>query len=119
MPPLLDYATRASYPAFGTLVFRVPAARVYSWAGYNSTIMSVFRTDRIPSLSRLPEELGRGPRFCDRCGRETEHILYRVPKKIAFFYVKNHPNNLHATCMGCAGSTVLTGEDRERVIGPR
>ena len=33
--------------------------------------------------------------------------------------IKNHPNNLHATCMGCAGSTVLTGEDRERVIGPR
>jgi ribosomal protein S27AE len=81
--------------------------------------MSIFRTDRIPSLSRIPEELGREHRFCDRCGRETGHILYRVPKKLAFLYIKDHPKNLHATCMQCAGSTVLTGEDRERVIGPR
>jgi hypothetical protein len=81
--------------------------------------MSVFRTDRIPSLSRIPTELGREARLCDRCGRETEHILYRVPKKITFFYLRDHPKNLHATCVECAGSTVLTGEERERVLGSR
>ena len=116
MPPLLDYATRVSYLAFGTLVFRVPAARVYSWAGYNSTV-GVFRTDRIPSLSRIPSELGREQRPCDRCGHQTEHILYRVPKKLAFLYLKDHPNNLHATCVECARSTVLTGEERDRILG--
>lgn len=76
--------------------------------------MSIFRTERIPSLSRIPVELGREERECDRCGRATEHILYRVPKKIAFFYVREHPENLHATCKECARSTILTGEDRER-----
>jgi len=116
MPPLLDYAPRVSYPAFGTLALRVPAARVYSWAGYNSTV-GVFRTDRIPSLSRIPTELGREDRHCDRCGGRTEHILYKVPKKLGFFYLRDHPNSLHATCMECARSTVLTGEDRERVLG--
>ena len=79
--------------------------------------MSVFRTDRIPSLSRIPAELGRERRPCNRCGHGTEHILYRVPKKLAFLYLKVHPNNLHATCVECARSTVLTGEDRERVLG--
>ena len=78
--------------------------------------MSIFRTDRIPSLSRLPRELGREERLCERCGANTEHILYRVPKKIAFLYVKEHPENLHATCVQCAKSTILTGEDRERVF---
>ena len=79
--------------------------------------MSVFGTDRIPSLSRIPTELGREERPCDRCGHETQHILYRVPKKFTFFYLNDHPNNLHATCTGCAGSTVLTGEERERILG--
>ena len=116
MPPLLDYATRVFFPAFGTLALRVPAARVYSWEGYNSTV-GIFRTDRVPSLSRIPTEMGRERRPCDRCGRPTEHILYRVPKKLAFLYLKDHPNNLHATCAECARSTVLTGEDRDRVLG--
>jgi hypothetical protein len=77
---------------------------------------NVFRTDRIPSLSRIPRELGREERFCERCGTQTEHILYRVPKKVVLIYVKEHPENLHATCVVCARSTVLTGEERERVI---
>src|SRR3712207_7233845 len=65
--------------------------RVYSWRGYNSNVMStfnVFRTDRIPSLSRIPKELGREERLCERCGVPTEHILYRVPKKVVLVYVK-------------------------------
>ena len=77
---------------------------------------NVFRTDRIPSLSRIPRELGREERFCERCGTRTEHILYRVPKKVVLIYVKKHPENLHATCGVCARSTVLTGEERERVL---
>ena len=78
--------------------------------------MSIFRTDRIPSLSRLPRELGREERHCERCGTTTEHILYRVPKKVVFLYLKDHPENLHATCVRCAKSTILTGEERERVF---
>lgn len=81
--------------------------------------MGVFRTDRIPSLSRIPTELGRERRPCDRCDTETQHILYRVPKKLGFFYLKDHSNNLHATCIECARSTVLTGEERERILGPQ
>ena len=77
---------------------------------------NVFRTDRIPSLSRIPKELGREERFCDRWRSRTEHILYRVPKKVVLVYVKEHPENLHATCVVCARSTVLTGEERERVL---
>lgn len=76
----------------------------------------IFRPERIPSLSRLPKEVGRSERACERCGRETEHILYRVPKKRIFLYIKEHPENLHATCKECARSTVLTGEDRERTL---
>jgi hypothetical protein len=76
----------------------------------------IFRTDRIPSLSRIPKELGREERSCERCGARTEHILYRVPKKVVLVYVKEHPENLHATCVVCARSTVLTGEERERVL---
>ena len=79
--------------------------------------MGIFRTDRIPSLSRLPQELGRDERHCGRCETTTEHILYRVPKKIVFLYLKDHPENLHATCIVCAKSTILTGEERERVFG--
>lgn len=61
--------------------------------------------------------MGREERSCERCGTRTEHIFYRVPKKVAvFFYVKDYPENLHATCVACARSTVLTGEDRERVL---
>ena len=78
--------------------------------------MSIFRTDRIPSLSRIPKELGREERPCERCGANTEHILYRVPKKVVFLYLKDHPENLHATCVQCAKSTILTGEDRDRVL---
>ncbi|HEY6582790.1 MAG TPA: hypothetical protein VIZ60_16880, partial [Rubrobacter sp.] len=89
--------------------------RVYAWWGYNSNV-SIFRTDRIPSLSRLPKELGRETRFCERCEAHTEHILYRVPKKIMLLYLKEHPENLHATCTVCAKSAVLTGEERERVL---
>jgi hypothetical protein len=78
--------------------------------------VGIFRTDRIPSLSRIPKELGREERLCERCGAETEHILYRVPKKVVLLYLKDHPENLHATCVQCAKSTILTGEDRERVF---
>ncbi|CAA9414143.1 MAG: hypothetical protein AVDCRST_MAG78-563 [uncultured Rubrobacteraceae bacterium] len=81
--------------------------------------MSVFNPDRIPSLSRLPKELGREDRLCAGCGEATEHILYRVPKKVVLVYVKDHPENVHATCIRCARSTVLTGEERERALGNR
>lgn len=81
--------------------------------------MSVFGTDRIPSLSKIPKELGREVRPCDRCGTETQHILYLVPKKLAFVYLKDHPKNLQATCVGCARSTVMTGEERDRVLASR
>ena len=80
------------------------------------SILSIFRTDRIPSLSRLPKELGREVRLCERCGERTEHILYRVPKKVILLYVKDHSENLHATCMVCARSTVLTGDERDRIL---
>ena len=63
------------------------------------------------ALYRTDEE-----RFCERCDARTEHILYRVPKKIVLLYLKEHPENLHATCVVCAKSTVLTGEERERVL---
>ena len=72
--------------------------------------------DRIPSLSRIPKELGREERYCGRCGARTEHIMYRVPKKMVFFYIKNHAGNVHATCVTCAKSVVLTGEERERAL---
>jgi hypothetical protein len=78
--------------------------------------VSVFHPDRLPSLSRLPKELGREYRFCDACGQSTEHILYRVPKKMVLVYLKNHPENVHATCIKCARSTVLTGEERQRAL---
>ena len=80
------------------------------------TILSIFRTDRIPSLSRLPKELGREKRHCKRCEEYTEHILYRVPKKVVLLYVKDHPENLHATCVVCARSTILSGEERGRLL---
>lgn len=67
----------------------------------------------------MPKELGREERPCERCGEETVHILYRVPKKFAVvFYKKDHPDNLHATCVRCAKSTVLKGEERERILAP-
>jgi hypothetical protein len=80
------------------------------------SFFSIFHTDRIPSLSRLPKELGREDRHCGRCGGRTEHILYRVPKKVMLLYIKDHSENLHATCVVCARSTVLTGEERARVL---
>ncbi len=78
--------------------------------------MSVFRPDRLPSLSRLPKELSREERLCETCGEITVHILYRVPKKVLLLYVKDHPENVHATCIKCARSTVLTGEERTRAL---
>lgn len=78
--------------------------------------MSVFRADKIPILNRLPKELGREQRRCEVCGDATEHILYRVPKKVAFVYLKDHPENVHATCIKCARSTVLDGEERDRAL---
>ncbi len=78
--------------------------------------MSVFRPDRLPSLSRLPKELGREERLCTRCGEANAHILYLVPKKVVLVYVKDHPENVHATCIKCAKSTVLTGEERARAL---
>jgi len=80
------------------------------------SILSIFHPDRIPSLSRLPKELGREERPCERCGTRTEHIFYRVPKKVVLLYVKEHAENLHATCVVCARSTILIGEERERVL---
>jgi hypothetical protein len=67
-------------------------------------------------MSRIPKELGREERFCERCEAQTEHILYRVPKKVVLVYVKDHAENLHATCVVCARSTILTGEERERIL---
>jgi hypothetical protein len=78
--------------------------------------MSVFHPDRLPSLSRLPKELGREERFCAGCGEATVHILYRVPKKVVLVYLNDHPENVHATCIKCARSTVLTGEERQRAL---
>jgi hypothetical protein len=80
------------------------------------SLSNVFRTDRIPSLSRIPKELAREERLCGRCEAKTEHILYRVPKKVVLVYIKDHAENLHATCMVCARSTILTGEERERIL---
>ena len=80
------------------------------------SVSKVFGTDRIPSMSRIPKELGREERLCERCEAQTEHILYRVPKKVVLVYVKDHSKNLHATCVMCARSTVLTGEERERIL---
>ena len=80
------------------------------------SILSIFHPDKIPSLSRLPKELGREERPCIRCGGRTEHILYRVPKKVVVLYVKDHSENLHATCVVCAKSTILTGEERDRIL---
>ena len=82
--------------------------------------MGIFNTDRIPSLSRLPSELGRRERFCERCGQSTQHILYLVPRRRAFvLYFKNHSQNVHATCIECARSVVLEGEEREAALSKR
>lgn len=72
------------------------------------------RKDSLPTLSRVPTELGREQRDCERCGVTTEHIIYRVPKRLVLVYIKNHENNVQATCKECARSTVLTSSDRER-----
>lgn len=82
--------------------------------------MSIGRTywpEKIPGLSRIPKELGREERLCEACGTRGEHIIYRVPKKVAFVYIKDHKESLHATCLSCARSAVLRGEERERVLG--
>jgi hypothetical protein len=60
--------------------------------------------------------VGREERFCEACGEAAVHILYRVPKKVIVVYIKDHPESLHATCIKCARSTVLTGEERERTL---
>ena len=77
---------------------------------------SVFRPRRLPSLSRLPKELGREERHRETRRKVSVHILYQVPKKVVFVYVKDHPENVHATCIECARSTVLTGAERERAL---
>jgi hypothetical protein len=41
-----------------------------------------------------------------------------LPKKRLFVYVEDHPENVHATCIECARSTVLSGEERERALSP-
>ena len=82
----------------------------------HDTSNSMFHSDKLPSLNRLPKELGREEHLCEACGKTTTHILYRVPKKVVFVYVKDHPENVHATCIECARSEVLTGEDRERAL---
>src|SRR5215210_3831653 len=84
----------------------------------NNVYEGVFRPGRLPSLSRLPKELGREERYCEPCGKETVHILYLLPKKWLFVYVKDHPENVHATCIECARSTVLSGEERDRALSP-
>lgn len=76
----------------------------------------IFRPERIPSLSRIPKEVGRGERACERCGTTGENIYYIVPRKITFLYFRDHARNLHATCMSCAGSTLITGEERDRIL---
>ena len=68
----------------------------------NNVPGGVFRPRRLPSLSRLPKELGREERYCEPCGKETVHILYLLPKKRLFVYVEDHPENVHATCIECA-----------------
>ncbi len=79
-------------------------------------IGKTFRPEKIPSLNRIPKELGREERDCEACGRRGEHILYEVPKKVAFLYFKDHGENLHATCVSCARSVVIVGEERERIL---
>ena len=79
-------------------------------------VSGAFGTERIPSLSRIPKEVGRERRTCELCGVSGEHIFYVVPKKVAFFYFQNHARNLHATCLSCAGSTLVTGPERERIL---
>ncbi|WP_152670663.1 hypothetical protein [Rubrobacter aplysinae] len=74
------------------------------------------RREGLPALSRIPRELVREERYCERCAADTEHIIYRVPKKMLVVYLKNHDNNVQATCRECARSTVLTGEERERAL---
>jgi hypothetical protein len=74
------------------------------------------RRDGLPTLSRVPTELGREERRCERCDAATEHIIYRVPKRVLVVYVKNHENNVQATCKVCARSTVLTGSERDRAL---
>ena len=76
----------------------------------------MFRPDKLSSLSRLPKELGRESRSCEACAKTTTHILYRVPRKVVFLYVKDHPENVHATCIECARSEILTGKDRDRAL---
>jgi hypothetical protein len=45
--------------------------------------------------------------------------VYLVPKKIALVYVKQHRENVQATCTSCASSTVLHGEERDRALARR
>lgn len=78
--------------------------------------MRIFRPERIPGLSRIPKELLRRERFCERCGRETEHIVYRVPKRVLFLYVKEHAESLQESCAACARSAVIKGRDREEIL---
>lgn len=85
----------------------------------NDVSGGVFRPGRLPSLSRLPKELSREERCCASCGKRTVHILYLLPKKVVIVYVNNHAENVHATCIECGRSTVLSGDERERALGNR
>ncbi|QYJ17014.1 hypothetical protein Rxycam_02851 [Rubrobacter xylanophilus DSM 9941] len=78
--------------------------------------MRIFRPERIPGLSRIPKELLRRERFCERCGRETEHIVYRVPKRVLFLYVKEHAESLQESCVTCARSAVIRDREREELL---
>ena len=83
---------------------------------WENVFASVFRPGRLPSLSRLPQELGGEERFCGGCGERNVHIVYLLPKKVLFVYVKDHPENVQATCIECARSTSLSGAERERAL---
>ena len=85
-------------------------------SGPHDASAGVFRADKLPSLSRIPKEIGREERPCEACGKTTTHILYRVPKKVAFLYFKDHAENVHATCIECARSEILTGKAREDAL---
>lgn len=80
------------------------------------TPRGALRRDGLPSLNRVPTEIAREERHCERCAAATEHIIYRVPKKVVLIYVKNHEKNVQATCKRCARSIVLSGEERDRML---
>ena len=102
--------TRQYIPREGRIqTMRVPSRSYAASAGAT-------RKDGLPTLNKMPEEIGRERRYCERCAAGTEHIIYRVPKKVLVLYFKNHDKNVHATCKECARSTILSGDERERAL---